>query len=311
LTHAHGKTDALSVFYRDAHALHQPLADQLQRETGIDVGWRPLGGLDLAFDEQEAQSLREWIDFNLSRGAEAQWLDAAALRQAEPDMSHAILGGALFPQDARVDPVLLGEAMLTASIARGTTLHTETHVTALVPGEGGVDCVLVHPAGERRAHFDVAVVTAGSWSAALHPAIHVRPIRGQSGRFSGISVRHVVRWGGQHALPAVDGALVGGTVEKVDFDLDTTAAAEQELSAWCAHIFKPATDLQEIRAGLRPKPRRGRPVIAPVDETGSAFVATGHYKNGILMAPLTGQVLSRWIMEGSPDRDMSPFTIQR
>lgn len=311
LTHAHGGDDALSRFYRASHALHEPLAERLHQETGIDVGWRPLGGLDLAFDDEEVRSLQGWIDFNLGRGATAQWLDEMSLREAEPDLSSAALGGALFPQDARVDPVLLGKALTTAARARGACLRTKTRVTAMSPRDGGVDCVLAEAGCERTETYDVAVVTTGSWSGELAPTVRVRPVRGQSGRFSGTRVRHVVRWGGQHALPVGGQILVGGTVEEVGFDLSTTAAAKRELTSWCAHVFAPPVSLTDLRAGLRPKPRQGRPVIEPLDGTGSLFVATGHYKNGVLMAPLTGQVVARWIVEGSPGRDMSPFTIDR
>jgi glycine oxidase len=158
--------------------------------------------------------------------------------------------------------------------------------------------------------YDVAVVTTGAWIGELVPSVRVRPIRGQSGRFPGVRVRHVVRWGGQHALPDGDDTLVGGTVEEAGFDLSTTDEARQELSVWCARLFEPTPSLGQLRAGLRPKPRRGRPVITPLG-TETLFVASGHYKNGILMAPHTGQVLARWIMKGSPGRDMSPFTIER
>ena len=311
LTHAHGGDDALSRFYRASHALHEPLAEQLHEETGIDVGWRPLGGLDIAFDDDEARSLRGWIDFNLGRGASAQWLDEVSLREAEPDLSPAALGGALFPEDARVDPVLLGQALVTAAQARGACLRTKTRVTAITPRDGGVDCVLAEAGCERTETYDAAVVTTGSWSAELAPAVHVRPVRGQSGRFSGACVRHVVRWGGQHALPAEGEVLVGGTVEEAGFDLSTTTAASEELNAWCARVFTPSVSLLDLRAGLRPKPRHGRPVIEPLDGAGSLLVATGHFKNGVLMAPLTGQVVARWILEGSPGRDMSPFAIDR
>ena len=99
--------------------------------------------------------------------------------------------------------------------------------------------------------------------------------------------------------------------EEAGFDLSTTTAASEELTAWCARVFTPSVSLLDLRAGLRPKPRHGRPVIEPLDGAGSLLVATGHFKNGVLMAPLTGQVVVRGILEGSPGQDMSPFAIDR
>jgi glycine oxidase len=311
LAHAYGGNDALSCFYRDSYALHEPLATQLLSETGIDVGLQLLGGLDLAFDEDDVSRLQQLIEFNLDRGAEAHWLDVASLRVAEPDVSPAALGGALFPQDARVDPARLVEALTLAAGARGAILRRSTRVTSTTLADGAVACELTDTSGVRVEHYDAAVITTGAWAQELAPHVSVRPVRGQSGRYSGVRTQHVVRWGGHHALPDGSDLLVGATVEEVGFDLSTTDRAATQLTAWGCRVFSRPLSLVDLQAGLRPKPRRGRAVIAPLHGGGPLFVATGHYKSGILMGPLTGQVMARWIIEGSPGRDMSPFTIAR
>ena len=311
LAHSYGGDDAFSCFYRDSYCLHEPLAAQLHRETGIDVGWQRLGGLDLALDDDDAGRLQQLIAFNIDRGAEAHWLDAASLREAEPDLSPMALGGALFPQDGRVDPVRLAAALVMAATALGAILRRSTAVTSITVAEGGVDCVQADADGERVERYDAAVVTTGSWVGELAPSVHVRPVRGQSGRFAGGRTRHLVRWGGRHVLSAGADTFVGATVEENGFDLSTTESAANELTAWGCRIFAQPVSLIDLHAGLRPKPRRGRPVITPLDGAGPLFVATGHYKSGVLMGPLTGKVMSRWIIKGGPGRDMSPFTIER
>lgn len=312
LTHAYGRHDALSEFYRDSLALHEPLAARLQQQSDIDVGWRPLGGIDVAFNEDDAEALRQNFDFNRSRGADAIWLDAQQLRDAEPGLSHAALGGVLFPQDARVDPVRLGEALLSSAIATGCRLRLSTTVQAVQATDTGVRCELADADGTRTETFDAGVVTTGAWSKTLLPCLGVRPVRGQSARLAGEHVRHVVRWGGQHALPDGDGAtFIGGTVEDVGFDLSTTEAAAAELGDWAAHMFTARAELSGLRAGLRPKPRQGRPFIAPVHDGARLFAAAGHYKNGVLMGPLTGKVVARWVLHHDPGRDMSPFALAR
>ncbi len=311
LAHAHGGNDALSCFYRDAHALHESLAARLYTETGIDVGWQPLGGLDLAFDDDDASRLRQLITFNQDRGAEAHWLDPALLRASEPELSPTALGGALFPQDARVDPVRLAAALLAAASALGASRRTASVVTSLTRDDAGVDCTVADSTGERVERYDAAVVTTGPWVGELVPDVHVRPVRGQSGRFVGVQTRHVVRWGNGQAVNDGTQMLIGATVEEVGFDLSTTAAAASELMAWGRRVFMRPPSLVQMSAGLRPKPRRGRPVIAALEGSGPLYVATGHYKNGVLMGPLTGKVVARWIIDGSPGRDMSPFTVER
>ena len=178
-----------------------------------------------------------------------------------------------------------------------------------------MECDLHEGGGSRRATFDAAVIAAGSWSADFDgPAagrLRVRPVRGQSCLFAGGPVRHVLRCSGGNVLPAPGGLLVGGTVEETGFDARTTSAARQELSALCGRILARPAVLREQRAGLRPKPLQGRPLIGPVPGADNLWAATGHYRNGILMGPLTGRVLARWITRGDPGREMSPFRVDR
>ena len=121
----------------------------------------------------------------------------------------------------------------------------------------------------------------------------------------------MLRWGSHHLIPAGDAIAVGATVEEVGFDTRTTEAAASEFTA----VFRRVLDIEPVvlsqRAGLRPKPRKGRPVIGPVDPSARLFVASGHYKNGVLLGPLTGQVLAHWIVAGRPSRDMSFFGVRR
>ncbi|MDA0334551.1 MAG: FAD-dependent oxidoreductase [bacterium] len=311
LAHAYGGNDALSCFYRDAHALHESLAARLRSETGIDVGWQALGSLDLAFDDDDACRLRQLITFNRDRGAEAHWLDPTLLRACEPELSPAAIGAVLFPQDARVDPVRLAAALGAAASALGTKRRISSVVTSLTRAGAGVDCTVTDSTGERVERYDAAVITTGPWVGELAPGVRLRPVRGQSGRFIGVRTRHVVRWGRRQAVNDGMQMLIGATVEEVGFDLSTTAAAASELMAWGERVFIRPPSLVEMRAGLRPKPRCGRPVIAAVEGSGPLFVATGHYKSGVLMGPLTGKVVARWIIDGSPGRDMSPFTVER
>lgn len=315
LTHANGGDDPLSSFYRDSHALHAPLARQLRAETGIDVGWRPLGGIDLAFGAEEAQELHAWIAFNQARGARAEWLDERQLRDAEPALSPRAVGGALFADDARVDPERLRAALQAAAVGRGAGFELGTALTGMVADAGGVTCQTANAAGRQTRRWDAVVIAAGSWSDDVArqagSAVAVRPVRGQSCRFAGSRVRRIVRWGGFHILPADGELLVGGTVEDVGDDAATTDGARRQLSEWAARVLARAPSFVSQRAGLRPKPRKGRPVIGPLPGAARVIAATGHYKNGVLMGPLTGQVVARWIAAGDPGRDMSCFAVRR
>jgi len=204
-------------------------------------------------------------------------------------------------------------------------------VTALEPGPAGTVTAQVRRRVGDAAPMgaDRVVLAAGAWSERLMMGAGpdeaaVRPIRGQQARFRGAAVpRHILRHGGFHAVPLAppDGStaeppgsgtvLVGATVEEVGFEAEVTAAAGADFAAALASMLGPGQVLVEQRAGLRPKPRKGRPVIGPLPGCEQVIAATGHYKSGVLMAPLTGQVVARWALTGSPDRDMTCFAVHR
>ena len=108
-----------------------------------------------------------------------------------------------------------------------------------------------------------------------------------------------------------DTTIAGSTVEEVGYALDTTTEAAADLRAWIGRLLGRDLPLVEQRAGLRPKPRGGRPLIGPLAATPRFFVASGHYKNGVLLGPISGKIIARWIVEGAPGRDMDRFEPER
>ena len=184
-------------------------------------------------------------------------------------------------------------------------------------GDHGVEVRLQTRSGTDSYGVDLVVLAAGSWSAQLGELAgvnpRVRPVRGQHCRFrGGEEVHHVLRYGGYCVVPSRDQIVAGGTLEDVGFATDTTPAAATEIIGFFRQILQLSPGVTDQRVGLRPKPRRGRPVIGPlVDGVESIFVATGHYKSGILLGPITGQVVAEWLLTGVAPRQMGPFTVAR
>jgi glycine oxidase len=318
LTHFNGRDDAYGTLYRDGHALHQSLAAQLQAESGTDVGWRAIGGIDVALHETDMQAAVETSAFNKARGCAAELLDAKGVRELEPLLREEVLGGVYFDGDHRVDPPALAAALLDSALCHGAQVSFGTAVRGFEQLDNGVRVGFATPSGTSQADFDFAVVAAGAWTGQLLAAgegsqeIAVRPVRGQHCVYGGDRrLRRILRYDGHHLIPTTDGIMVGATVEDIGFDLETTAAAVTQLS----QILERVLGLREAsirqRAGLRPKPRKARPIIAPLDDMPCVFVASGHYKNGVLLGPITGQTLTAWILDGEPGRDMSHFAIKR
>ena len=313
LTHFNGGDNPLSHFYRDGHSGFALLATRLREETGVDIGWREVGGIDLLYTDEDEADAEEKLRFNQERGCPVERIGAAELQRLEPNLADGARGGLYFPGDHRVDPERLSEGLLSGARQRGAEVSFgEALVDFEEVGRGHV--VARTSRGRRMADF--LALTAGAWTRELGEklgaTIPVRPIRGQHRRFAGGDrLRHVLRHDGHHLLPVEEEVAVGATVEEVGFDLGTTAEGAARFDAVFTRVLAISRRAGEQRAGLRPKPKGGRPLIGPLAGQAHIFAATGHYKNGILMGPLTGQVVAEWMHSGRAPRDMSYFAPER
>ena len=313
LTHPNGLDNPFSNLYRDGHVSHRQLAAELLEETGLDVGWRAPGGIDLILSAADEEAARELLRFNRERNCPAEWVEVGPLRDMEPDIAPQARGGVYFPDDHRVDPELLSAALLRATQERGGRISCGEKVEAV---EQRADHrVEVRTSGQTHA-ADCAVLAAGAWTRGiaetLGAGIPVRPVRGQQGRYrGGERVHHILRHSGHYVVAAGEDLIVGSTVEEVEFALETTDDAARHFDGIFRSVLAFAPQRLEQRAGLRPKPKGGRPLIGPLQEFPRIFAATGHYKNGVLLGPITGRIISEWIAEGKPGRDMSYFAPER
>ena len=307
LSHPNGGDNPYAQLYRDGHALQQDLAAELTEETGLDAGWRPLGGVEVCADEQAREEIYR---FNRSRGCAVELLGERAMKSREP----ALVGGdwgLFFPDDHRVDPSKLAAALWVGAQKCGAAAYSGERVLRLAQGAGGVEVTT-----QREVYRgDFAVLAAGAWTgrvaAMLGAEVAVRPVRGQHVRFAGSPLRHLVRDRDRYMVPDGEATVAGSTVEEVGYAIDTTTEAAADFRSWVARLLGRDLPIVEQRAGLRPKPRGGRPLIGPLAASPRFFVATGHYKNGVLLGPISCKIIARWIVDGMPDRDMSGFQPER
>ena len=311
LTHSNGGDSPYARLYRDGHRGFEELADRLRHEVGVDIGWRPLGGMDLCFSEVEEEEAEASRRFNLSRGCQVEWLDGSQVRALEPQINDRVRSGLYFPDDHRVDPEGLAAGLRAGIAASGGRVHQREVAHSLLEAANGID--LQTSRGRRRADF--LVLAAGSWSGELGARfgydIGVRPVRGQHGRFASAgAAAHVVRGGGLQSVAVSGAVIVGSTTEETGFDAATTAGAMDVFHGYWRQVFATPPQPQGQRAGLRPKPRGGRPMIGPLPGADRVFAATGHYKIGILLGPLTGRLIAEWIVDGRPSRPMDVFGVR-
>ena len=268
-------------------ALWDDFIRRIQTESGQPVEYERSGTLHVALDDTQAADVS-----NLARGLEAAGVphtllassDAAAL---EPGLTDRAVMALLVPGHGYVGPAPLIDALVRAAIARGVSI-----VEARVKNLDDI-------------RSDAIVIAAGSWSSELVKSPHafVKPIRGQLLSLS-MERRPAARviWGTDcYIVPWKDGTvLVGATVEDVGFDERTTTAGLRGLLNAAVDLM-PALEhaqFREARAGLRPKTADELPVIGRSSTMPHVFYATGHYRNGVLLAPLTASLIADLVLDG-------------
>ena len=276
------ETPGFTALARRASDLWPAFADELG-----GVGYTRCGSLVLAF------------------GGDAlgpDWLDAGTARALEPGIAPDCTGALLLPEDAQVDPRRVAAAL----------------GGRLADVRAGADVVEVDPAGVEladgsRLAADRVVLTAGAWSARrLTPRLPVRPVKGQTLWLHGsLPATRIIRGEDVYVVPRATGeTVVGATVEDAGFDETPTDAATELLLERAARAVPAVSELElvEAAAGLRPATPDGAPLIGEWD---GFVVATGHYRNGILLAPVTADAVAALLVGEEPPPETLPFNPNR
>ena len=269
------------------------------------IEYRRSGTLQVARTEAEARELDAAARGLAERGAPHTLVDASGVRRLEPSLAGDIRTALLVPVHGYVGVATLMAALAAASRRRGATLD-------LLPVERieSADAVRVH-AGNERIESDAVVLAAGSWSGGIPMApaiaVPVRPVRGQvvQLRFDSPPLTRVV-WGSAlgsatYLVPWTDGdVLVGATSEDVGFDESVTTAAIARLRDAAAELLPASRTARflEARAGLRPATPDELPIVGRSSTMRGVYYATGHYRNGVLLAPLTASLVADLVLEG-------------
>ena len=278
-------------------------AAELKEATGADVGLSRTGTLILARDEDEARELERQLAFRRSLGLRAERLRASVAREREPGLAPTVRLAVEAPDDHSVDPRLVLGALRQACLAAGVSVRENTMVQSLIlDGAGGRVTGLVLQGGERMGAGRV-VLAAGAWTGQLaglpgDAQVPVRPVKGQILRLrdpagAGLLGR-VMRFEGGYMVPRAEGRYVlGATVEEKGFELEPTAGGVYKLLRDASELLPGIDELliEELSVGLRPGTPDNAPVIGPGALEGLTW-ATGHHRNGILLAPLTAELVA-------------------
>jgi glycine oxidase len=299
-----------------SRALYPALAAELRDATGIDIGYLRSGVLAAALDEAGEGELAARQAWQAARGLRVEALGGAALAAAEPSLGPAVRAALRFPDDAQVNARELARAFSQAAAAAGARFLSGRYVRRVVVA--GAAATGVELDGETLAAGAV-VVAAGSWSGLVEgagiPASVVRPARGQL-----VSIetrpplfRHVVAAPGGYLVPRRDGTvLAGSTVEMAGFRKEVTVGGLAAILT-LARTLVPALADAPVTASwsnFRPYTEDHLPVLGTTPVRG-LVLATGHFRNGILLAPVTAQAIAELVATGASSVDLAPFSIDR
>ena len=289
-------------------------AAELEELTGLPTGYRDSGALVVAADRDDAEALRRLQEFQGTLGLDSEWLTPSRCRELEPGLSPRIAGGILAPQDGSADPraTVRALAAVAGEVELGTDVEAIEHdggaVTGVRTRAGTVAC-------------DQVVVAAGPWSASLAPfggGPPVRPVKGQilELRTRGATpepFERVLRTPRCYLVSRGDGRVVlGATVEEQGFDTSVTADGVFRLleAAWEVLPEVGELELVAARAGLRPATPDNAPVVGR-DELDGLVWATGHWRNGVLLAPLTGDAVAALLAGEEPREELDALSPAR
>jgi glycine oxidase len=312
--------EALIALGRDSQARWPAFAAELLQASGIDVELRTEGTLVVALTADDQARLHHHLVFQQKLGLPLQWITPAETRRREPHLAGKLAGAVWSPEDHQVENRKLAAALRVAAERAGASIREHTPVKQISVAGSRADGVIMGDGSKVTA--DVVVLAAGAWSRSIGgiaPELRppVRPIKGQmlALRMNPAEplINHVIWAPGVYLVPRRDGRLiVGATVEEKAFDTTLTAGGLLTLleAAWRTVPAIEELPVEEMWVGHRPGSRDDAPILGPGPVAGLVY-ATGHHRNGILLAPVTADAIARLVLNGTVEPAIRPFGVER
>ncbi|MEV7810804.1 glycine oxidase ThiO [Streptomyces flaveolus] len=324
VTELHYGEETLLALNLESARRYPAFAAELTELTGHDLGYRRCGTLAVALDADDRAHLRELHALQQRSGLASEWLSGRECRRLEPMLAPGVRGGLRVDGDHQIDPRRLAAALVAACERAGVVFHRAWAERLDVVRDRATG---VTTADGTALRADRVVLAAGSLSGRLAGVPDellppVRPVKGQVLRltvprryapFLSRTVRAVVRGSQVYLVPRENGELVvGATSEELGWDTTVTAGGVYELLRDAHELVPGITELPltETRAGLRPGSPDNAPLLGPSGLAG-LLLATGHYRNGVLLTPVTGAVLAHALVTGELLEEARPFTPRR
>jgi glycine oxidase len=300
---------------RASQELYPALIRELEERTGIDIEYQTVGVLDLVRTDADEKKYRQLYELRREQGYPATWLSPEDLRRFEPALTTDVRGAVHFPSDHHLHNGKLAEAWAAGAVQQGVSLQTGTTVNEARIVSGKVTDVRV---GDEWISTNTVVIAAGAWSRSVGEifglSIPVEPAKGQMIAVRATQLHHVVAWDEHYLVPRKNGeVIIGSTVEFIGHNKDVTLETLQlfvnRSEALIPGISK--APLSRFWAGLRPYSPTRRPILCRAPRLDNVIIAAGHHRNGIVLAPITGKLVSELILTGQTSMSLEPFGLPR
>jgi len=295
-------------------AMYPDLQKELTERTGISPEWLQSGLMVPFFPDDAVDHRQAALDWSQRFNWQVRELDAQQARHHEPLLAEDVGGALVWPEVAQLRNPRLLAAVDAILKQEKIEIVEQAEVTALIDVAGRVAGVSL--AGGRDIHADAVLLAAGSWSGGLAESmgisLPVQPVKGQIVLLQSDpgALRHIVKHDTAYFVPRADGRiLVGASMEMVGFKSGNTVAEVQSMLNALTRLLPGLgeSSIERQWMGFRPGSADGLPFIGPVHERPGLWVASGHYRNGVALAPITAHIISRWMNGEPPEMDMSFF----
>ena len=313
----------------ESYGLYPAFVAAIERATGQSAGFHPNGAFELFFESHAEAERDQRLKQVCEAGLAAEAISLADARRREPAIGPLARSVLWIADEAYLDPRMLTHVTLAAAERSGVEVHPNTEVISVITRSGRCDGALAartetHQAGEKRVRTAEriqvrSVVIAAGWRSkeigGAESWAPTTPVRGQMvafGRVAG-APRTILRCERGYMAPREDGRVVAGsTLEPGALDKHPTAAGLRKILATATDMAPALSEapVLETWAGLRPDSPDHLPIIGATDVEG-LFIATGHYRNGMLLAPATAKYVAEWIVEGRASKCLEPFSPMR
>jgi len=297
-------------------SLYPAFVTELEDQMGIHVGYQARGSLLVATDYHEATLLSALVERQFQAGKVAEELSQKELREFEPELSESVEVGVYFPNDCFVNNRELMTALVSAAMKSKVNFLKNTPVIGLKFTRSKVSEVIL-PTGCLQA--DIVINAAGSWASLIDPTnripIPIRPIRGQIVclQLPQQTLGHLTQSAKCYLVPWPDGRVIAGsTMENVGYNKEVTAKGVQQILTAALEIVPSlaSASIREVWAGLRPGSQDALPLLGTT-QFPNYIIASGHFRHGILLAPITAKLITDLILTGKTQLSLEPYRVDR